>query len=50
MSSSHGSIPSTTTPVYGFLCEATKVFYAFESQEEYLAFLTWLQEQTPLET
>jgi hypothetical protein len=28
--------------VYGFLCEATNVFYAFETQEEYLAFLAWL--------
>jgi hypothetical protein len=33
--------------VYGFLCEATNVFYAFETKEEYIAFLSWLDEQTP---
>ena len=32
---------STTT--YGFLCEETNVFYAFETFEEYQEFLTWLQ-------
>jgi hypothetical protein len=46
MSDRQGSAGSTSTPVYGFLCEATNVFYAFESQQEYLAFLAWLQEQT----
>lgn len=29
--------------VYGFLCEQTNVFYAFETFEEYQEFLTWLQ-------
>jgi hypothetical protein len=28
--------------VYGFLCQQTKVFYAFESYETYQEFLVWL--------
>lgn len=46
MSDRQVSAASTSAPVYGFLCEATNVFYAFESQQEYFAFLTWLQEKT----
>lgn len=30
-------------PVYGFLCQETNVFYAFETQEQYQEFLEWLQ-------
>ncbi len=33
-------------PVYGFLCEQSNVFYAFETQEQYQEFLTWLQESS----
>ena len=29
-------------PVYGFLCEKTQIFYAFESLEEYQRFTAWL--------
>jgi hypothetical protein len=36
-----------TAPVYGFLCEETNVFYAFETFEQYQEFLGWLQ-RTPL--
>lgn len=36
----------SNAPVYGFLCEQTNVFYAFETQEEYQEFLTWLQESS----
>jgi hypothetical protein len=32
------------TPVYGFLCELTNVFYAFETFEQYREFLGWLQQ------
>lgn len=39
--------PSTSEPVYGFLCPQTNVFYAFESHEEYLQFLEWSQTQLP---
>ena len=31
--------------VYGFLCQKTNVFYAFESQESYQQFLSWLSTQ-----
>ena len=30
-------------PVYGFLCEHTNVFYAFETLEQYQEFMSWLQ-------
>lgn len=36
---------SNTSPdgqVYGFLCQKTNVFYAFESYETYQQFLQWL--------
>jgi hypothetical protein len=34
--------------VYGFLCQKTNVFYAFESRETYQQFLSWpaTQEET----
>jgi hypothetical protein len=35
---------SNQAPVYGFLCESTNVFYAFETFEQYQEFLGWLQE------
>lgn len=38
--------PSAAAPapqVYGFLCQNTNVFYAFESYETYAEFLEWLQ-------
>lgn len=41
---------SSGSPVYGFLCEATNVFYAFETLEEYKEFLLWLQNQNKEET
>lgn len=28
--------------VYGFLCEQTNVFYAFENKEQYQEFMDWL--------
>jgi hypothetical protein len=31
--------------VYGFLCEQTNVFYAFETYEEYQEFLSWLEKE-----
>jgi hypothetical protein len=31
--------------VYGFLCQRTNVFYAFESFEEYQEFLEWLERE-----
>mgnify|MGYP000925159331 FL=1 len=31
--------------VYGFLCQKTNVFYAFESRETYQQFLEWLATQ-----
>jgi hypothetical protein len=31
--------------VYGFLCEQTNVFYAFETYEEYQEFLFWLERE-----
>lgn len=34
---------STPSPIYGFLCEQTNVFYAFETQEQYQEFLDWVQ-------
>lgn len=32
--------------VYGFLCEQTNVFYAFETYHQYQEFLSWLQSST----
>jgi hypothetical protein len=29
--------------VYGFLCEKTNVFYAFDTYEKYQEFLDWLE-------
>jgi hypothetical protein len=46
MSASEGRSSCSSPLVYGFLCEQTNVFYAFETQEEYLAFLDWLQGQS----
>lgn len=38
---------SAETPlVYGFLCEQTNVFYAFETQQQYQEFLGWLARET----
>ena len=37
---------SQAPQVYGFLCEKTNVFYAFESLEEYQQFLAWLEEES----
>lgn len=31
--------------VYGFLCQKTNVFYAFESEETYQQFLQWFDSQ-----
>ena len=31
--------------IYGFLCEATNVFYAFDTIEEYKQFLAWLKNE-----
>ena len=42
MSTLHSN-SNETAPVYGFLCEETNVFYAFDTFEEYQEFLTWLQ-------
>lgn len=36
--------------VYGFLCQSTNVFYAFESYETYAEFLLWLAAQEESET
>jgi hypothetical protein len=35
----------TTNQVYGFLCQKTNVFYAFESYETYQYFLEWLERE-----
>ena len=32
-----------TSAVYGFLCQQTNTFYAFQTKEEYLEFLDWLK-------
>lgn len=34
--------------VYGFLCQKTNVFYAFESFEAYQEFLQWLERENAL--
>lgn len=47
MSGEAGTNMCSTPLVYGFLCEETNVFYAFETQEEYLVFLNWLEGQPP---
>lgn len=31
--------------VYGFLCQQTNVFYAFDSYETYQQFLAWMESQ-----
>jgi hypothetical protein len=36
--------------VYGFLCEQTNVFYAFETHEQYQEFLEWLHAETAPQT
>lgn len=36
--------------VYGFLCQKTNVFYAFESYESYKEFLDWLEQENSLVT
>lgn len=33
-------------PVYGFLCEQTNVFYAFETFEQYQEFMFWLDKSS----
>lgn len=33
---------------YGFLCQKTNVFYAFESYETYTQFLEWLEQENIL--
>lgn len=35
----------TANQVYGFLCQKTNVFYAFESYETYKEFLEWLEQE-----
>lgn len=35
----------TNEQVYGFLCNKTNVFYAFEAYEAYAQFLDWLQNE-----
>ena len=40
---------NNTPPVYGFLCEETNVFYAFDTFEEYQEFLAWLQRGSPIQ-
>jgi precorrin-3B methylase len=37
--------PQQSNQVYGFLCQKTNVFYAFESYETYQQFLEWLSSQ-----
>lgn len=36
---------TSSNQVYGFLCEKTNIFYAFETQEEYQEFIQWLQDE-----
>lgn len=36
--------------VYGFLCQKTNVFYAFESYESYKEVLDWLEQENSLAT
>ena len=36
---------SSGKQVFGFLCQKTNVFYAFDSYETYQQFLQWLQTQ-----
>jgi hypothetical protein len=47
---SNSAIPMNDAPnqVYGFLCQKTNVFYAFESYETYTQFLEWLQRENSL--
>jgi hypothetical protein len=40
---SKASAQGSEVAVYGFLCESTNVFYAFESLEEYQVFVDWLE-------
>jgi hypothetical protein len=39
------TISQSSEQVYGFLCQKTNVFYAFESYESYQQFLEWLESQ-----
>lgn len=39
-----------TPLVYGFLCEQTNVFYAFETQQQYQEFLGWLANEAEAES
>jgi hypothetical protein len=34
---------SAGAPVYGFLCEQTNIFYAFETYEQYQEFMLWME-------
>ena len=38
--------PQEQSPVYGFLCPETNIFYAFDSSEQYQEFLGWLQKDS----
>ena len=38
------------SPVYGFLCEESNVFYAFESFQEYQGFLSLLKRESAGQT
>jgi hypothetical protein len=45
MSLENATNPENGSQVYGFLCQKTNVFYAFESYENYQQFLQWLATQ-----
>lgn len=32
-------------PLYGFLCQETNIFYAFETEAQYLDFLAWFESE-----
>ncbi len=44
--SSSTIVSNTPNQVYGFLCQTTKIFYAFESFEQYQVFLEWMQRES----
>ena len=31
--------------IFGFLCQQTNIFYAFETEEEYQTFIQWVQNE-----
>jgi len=45
MLNSSASVNPAQGQVYGFLCQKTKVFYAFESFETYQEFIVWLKRE-----